>query len=397
MLSLDRDINLTSGTYRAACSNSTAIIACSDTPDLRIYDWNGKQTNTAVTLPGTPSGIVLGALATAVVAFTSAQVSFVNITTNQITTVSAGAAAAATNSYGQQIAASLTDQIVMVTRGSGTVSKINVATQVITTLSPSSITGGTTSCILFKPDTRTFLVGTANGKVTEIDLNGAPLKTINLINTPNITAPVITVSGLSYYNDKLAITTGHGLTYFYTYSTSTLNYIMQGHSRPGGIPTLTSLTDSASGTFLMARGGGAQPNASCVLTECCMISTIPTTHVLNNEAANALYAAGIEPSLSKAWAIFGTSAAQGPQLRIFNLTPLQYVTEPTRSNDPLGIDVAVRIIRIRTDEIGREMVEIDQNVSSGSQNVLCSDGHQYIELALEAGGTERWDIREFTS
>ena len=81
-------------------------------------------------------------------------------------------------------------------------------------------------------------------------------------------------------------------------------------------------------------------------------------------------------------------------MRFFNISSPNICSESTRFQDPVGVDVASRCIRIRDEGIGRTTIEIDQNVSSGAQPVNATSDRQYIELNFYSGN---WDIREFST
>lgn len=401
MLSFDKDINISSGSFRAAFTDSTQIYAVTDVPDFRIYDWNGKLLNTPVTIGGTPIGCVLGYLGTAVVVGNYASVDFIATATGARTNVVTGAASTfGSAAQGQQIAAWAASGICVATRGgtTGAVTKINTITRTLTTLSPSSITGLIATCVIFKPDTNTFLVGTTNAKVTEIDANGAPLKTITLPTTPNISAPTVGISGLSYYNDILAVMTQQGMIYFYKYSTSAILYQLGSIPKiGGGTPAMGCLTDSASGTFMIVRSAGQVLNSTISVEECYAAVMPPVVSLTYDVALTAPFNGVIEPSLNKVIIIYGDSASFATQMRVYNMLSLIATTENTRAQDPLGIDVSQRVIRIRDSEgIGRSSVEVDQTLSTGDLPAACTFGHQYVELSLVPGSSpRRWDIREF--
>jgi len=395
MLVLDRDITNLSGTPFAACSDSNNIYVISTAPDFRIYNWNGQQTNTTVTTLSNPTGIVLATAASAVVSYFSSNIDIINVQTNQRTNITSGAAATFAQFSGQQLAVSQASKVAIATRtGTGGVTKINVTTQALSTLSPSSLSGISSTCVIYNPDRDSFIVGTNSGKITEIDINGNVIKSFNIPNSPNVTSPTVTITGLSYYNNILVCTTAHGLMYFYNYATLALNYISLCPPRSGSGPVTTSLCDSASGLTLMAKSGTVAGRGTGV-SEIYFNTPTPTIQTIFSDTITSPISVGIQASLNKAYVLFENSTANKVQLRIFTLTSPQITTETTRSQDPFGVDVAARILRLRDDSIGTAFVEIDQSVSSGTQSVNCTNDHSYIEVGYISGSPGRWDIREF--
>jgi len=394
MLQLDKELGLTTGTIRTMCSDGNYLYVGTDVPEYRQYDWNTNQINTAVALSTTPTSMIMLGTASAVIFYGSARVSYIAVNSNTKTDVTTNALATFASQAGQQSASDLVNNIaISTTSTTGKVLKVNT-TFTLTQLSPSAISASTASCVIFRSDTSTFILGTSAGKVFEMDSSGNVLKNISLINTPNITAPTIVVTGLSYYNDILAVATAHGLLYFYQYSTGTLLYTLPCNSRSSSAPATSCLSDSASGTFLLCSSGQS-PNSTAALTEIYFSKNLPIVQPLYNDTIADFQAAKIETTLNKIWAFTPNAATSGAQARIFTISPVQITVESTRSQDPLGVDIADRIIRIRDLGIGSATIEIDTNVSAGSQSLNCTNDAQYIELAIKSGSPDRWDVREF--
>lgn len=405
MLQITHDLS-TTGTVESACSDSNFVYAVT-TLDYRVYTWSGALLNNAATaLAASPSCIVLAG-ASAVIVYPSARASIVDSLGNK-TDITTNALATYSN-YGQMAAGATPLNLAMaISSTSGKITKIDPIAQTITQLSPSGISGIQATCILYKPDTQTWILGTINGKVLEINTAGATIGTIlTLPNTPNLTAPTIQVTGLSYYNSNLAIATNTGNLYFYSWATQTLNYILpSGSNAIGGSGSMncTSLTDSASGLCLYLSGGNQPGNSTVGVTEMFMNSVSggpPTMNTYYNESIGGPICGGIQPivtgiNLSKAFVVFPNSTAGGIQIRLYNISNPGICSEPTRfqvSNN----DVASRCIRIRDEGIGKTTVEVDQAVSAGSQPLNCTSDRNYIELNLVSGSPNQWDIREFST
>lgn len=396
MLSLDKDINITSSAiFGAVCSDANTLYTANSVPEYRQYDWNGKQTNTTLALTGTPLAIALIGLASAVIITNSPRVSYIDIATQQKTDVTTNALA--TVVAGQQIASDKVNNFaISATSTQGKLLKIN-SNFTLTQLSPASLSGITSSCISFRSDTSTFLVGTGSSKILELDSSGTLITSVTLPRDPSISGPLIVVTGITYYNDNLIATTAHGFMYSYQWSTGALLRIYPISNRGSSNPSLSSLSDSASGTFILNQGGGQSPNSTTGITEC--FSASGNSIVFNTimtEAVVCYQSAGIEPALSKIWSFTSSSSSNGIQLRTFNITSPVHTSEPVRARDGTpAADIPTRVIRLRFDQIGGALVEFDGNVPAGTIPVNCTDNHNYLELSEEAGSPLKWDLREF--
>lgn len=394
MLEIALDLNQTTGQCRSAVTDSQFIHMITDGSSYRKYNWNGQQLNSTLTITNTPITIVMATTASAVVVGSATTVDVINVSTNVKSTIAGGAATFTTN-WGQQAATDKNGIVIITKATNGQVTKFNASTQAFSTLSPTSLTGAQATSVLYKPDTSTYLLGTNTGKVLEVDASGNSIKSITLPNTPNISAPTITVTGLSYYNDVLVCTTSYCEMYFYKYSTGANLYTMPIPAASNSAATC-SLSDSASGHFAIATGNGATITNMSMTAYCFMpnASSSPTFDTVFCESITRSISCGIEPTQNQAWFAYFNSAGNGIQFRSYKIPPIQQTTIPTRGQDPIGIDVSQRVIRIRRDRPGQGMVEVDVTVPSGSQNVACTDGHNYIELSKRSG---KWDIREFKS
>jgi hypothetical protein len=396
-LSLYHDINCNTGTFYCAFSDVNYIYAANNNDEFRIYNWSGQQVNPTLAVANLPYAICLLAPASAIVNY-SGGIMYVDVATNQKTNVTTNYLNVFNYPAGQLMAGDIVNKIAIATSGTnGKVLKVN-SNFTLTQLSPTGITSAQAASIIFRPDTSTFIMGTNNGKIVEIDSSGNTLKSISLPTDTYITAPTIVVTGLTYYGDVLSCVTGHGSIYTYQYSTGTLISRNQTTNRGSSSPTTPCFSDSASGTFLISHGGGQPSNATTGLTECFAASGhlifLPTM----NESVNPFIQAQIEPINSRAWGITGNSGASfGVELRLYNITSVQKTSEASRSQNPLGTDVSTRVIRIRDEGIGRSIVEVDQTLPSGSQPLICTDNRNYIEISLIPGSPEQWDIREFTA
>lgn len=381
------------GHYADACTDSTSIYTIDSVNKFRIYNISDlHQTNANLTTRANAAGICLGAAATAVIVYTSANVDFVNVNTNQLTNVTSNAAATYTNSATQQVAADPSNQVCIATRNANSsVSKINVTTQVLSALSPSSLSGIQASCVVFKPDTSNFILGTNNGKIIEIDSSGNVINNITMPASPAVATVTTIISGLSYYNNKLAVATDRGFLYILSYPSGTILQTIP--VVPGeGSNVSTSLCSSASGLFMAAHKYQPGSTQSVGVNEYSINGTTAITGpVFWNENNARIQSVGIEPTVNKAWLLTGTNL--GAMVRVFDITSPQIGSEPTRSQDPPNTDITARVLRIRYDAPGQAFIEVDQNVGSGSVALNTTKGHSYIELSIETGS--KFDARTF--
>jgi len=397
MLTLRNDLNVPSGsTFLCACTNATGIFVGMNDNSFRIYDWNWNQkSSTGNALGGGLTGLALVNQATACGVFGSAQVDFFDVNTGAFTKVTTNATATWSSVVQQQIAGNpSTGKAVATSTTAGKLMCINGSTQTITAPTPAALSGANATCVTNKTDTNTFLIGTSNGKVHEVDSSGTVLKSITLPTTPNDGGAVNhVVSGVSYYNDSLAVALDKGILYIYQYSTSTI--VAKQICSLGGVSNNnTVLCDAASGITTLTRPFSVNNYCSTSVL-CFSASGSYYQDVFFNETSQPNRYCGIEPSINRLW--IGSSSTSYYLARTFDITALSTSQVQTRIQNPPGTDVTGRIIRIRDDGINRSMVELDQTISAGQQLLNAYKNHNYIEIALT--GTrfvdEAWDIREF--
>lgn len=411
MLSLTHDIS-TSGaaTFNAACSDANQIYAVTNVPDFRVYNWSANQTNTTLALTSPPASIVLGSAASAVVTSNTTRITIVDIVHNTKLDITTNALASYSSLFKQQSAGDITNKIVMSTTSTNSkVCKTDLVAQTVTQLSPTPLSGHQASCILFKPDTSTWLVGTNNGIVFEMNATGGQVgSSLNLPNTPNVSAPTIIVTGLSYYNGLVSCITGFNDLFVYTWPSQVQTFKLPTGGANFGFSAAANsavLCDSASGLALIFPGGFQGPNSTAGLTELWTNSATagrPVITAYYNDSVTNATCGGIQPIVtgldnSKAWAIFGNSDSLGAQLRLFNISNPSICSESTRFQDPPAVDRAVRCIRIRDEGIGKSTIESDQNVAAGTVYLPCTSDRTYIELNIEAGSPNKIDIRVFST
>lgn len=376
-------------------SGSTKLYTVTSTPDFRVFDMNtGAQTNTSLAVVAGSRHITLVAPATAAIfSASNSQVDFIDLNTQAKTSITTGAVNTGTGVQGQQCAGNPTTKLALCTRSvSGSVGKVDNSGSVPTcsTLSPGSLSGKTVTSVITKNSN--WIIGTNAGVIYEIDSAGTLSNTITLPMTNNVgTTPTVYVTGLSYSDPYLAVTTSSGFLYIYNQSTATL--LWQGLApMPSSSTTGTPLCAAACGTTIIGRGITVSTNGAAI-GEFYFGNGVGSYEATSfAEVTSQLSFVGVDATSKKSW-VTHNSTSNFMQVRIFDITS-GYTTETTEIQNPIGTQVTGRIIRLRDPGVGKASVEVDQNIGAASTSVRCTDDHNYIEIAL-AGGTEKDDFREF--
>ncbi len=403
MLSDPQDLFFTSSdTPMDLCSDGTYLYTVSTTKSLKKFSLSSfTQVGSSVTVgSSTPTGICLLNGVCAVVVNQGAQVNYVELSTGYVTTRTTNALATANtvSTCGQQVAT--VGASAMAT--TSTLGKLQVITlNFISQISPTSVSGALPTVVIAKESTgaaaNRWICGTNNGKVTELDSAGNVIKTILLPTTPNVgTAPSQVVTGLSHYPPNLAVTTAYGLLYIYEYESSNLLYtqrIVDGQGTSGSYAG-TILCASVSGHTLLGHGrAGGQGEQS--FTEIFFDAQNPVYSWYKQVNSQRLISLHINPQSQKGFLTNSSPSDMG--FRSYNISGISKTTEATECQNPPGVRVPGRIIRLRDQGIGQICVEADTNIPDTPTNVICSEGCNYIEIAIiDDGGTDKWDIREFS-
>lgn len=378
-------------------ANNGILWVTTQRPDIRSYNLSTLALGATATTSANPAGVCMINLASALtVSSSTGAFDLIEVSGGYRQAYTSGANACYTNQIGQQIAAHKHLGIALATRSTtGTLQRFNGNTFAITSLTASAVTGQSARCIIAKEGSNNWLVGTTDGKIHEVDNTGQALKTITVPNTPSTATAAVYISALNYADDYLIAISNSGYMYHYKYSTSTLlntQFVGNGNGSTGG-NSLSSI--SASGMCLMGYGRAPSSQGLEVSEVNFTSNNLTLSSIYTNEANLECQNVGFDPLTKKGWYISTNNSFYA--LRVFDVTSPHKTTSPTRLQDPPGTDIAGRIIRIRDDGIGRTFVEIDQNVSAGLTQVPCTQDHNYIELAIESGSPDKFDIRTFTS
>ena len=387
-----------------ACSDSNNLYACFSGTNAAFesYSWNGLALNYRSTLSSAsiPTGVTLINSSSAVLSYGATRNTFVNLSNGWASDITTNALSSYTTNVGangQQIAGNkATGYALQTTSTAGKVNLLNASNQSITTLSPTGLTSYNSVCVVTKADSSTWLVGTSNATIIEVDINGNTLSTITIPTTNNVgSTPTVYVTGLSYYNGILVAATERGFIYTYKYASKTLLNIIP--SVEGTNTAGVTLCPSASGFALVANKSTS--GAACTVELFFNYAGLQVCSSFFHEFSVVTASVGIEPTVNKAYAVFtttgsGTSLFQ-PHIRIFNMYT-NPVNVNTRTQYPIGTDVSPRIIRYRF-EGNTGLVESDQNVSSGIQPVIATDNHNYSEVTIFNSSGNQIDFRGFST
>lgn len=397
----------TTSSFKGACANGSAFTIVTSEPRFRRYSiLPGSLTATAssASLTGsTPTDLVFISGATAVCSYQgSTRVDFVDTGSTGSSLIISGIATnvtAANRAAPQQIAGNTTLGLAVETSGtSGRLTFITLTCAAA--VNPAFLSGKTANCIISRPDTGTFIVGTNDGKIHEFNSSTTLLTTVHTPSAPSFGSPTIGIQALAYYNNYLLAATDSGLLFTYNWSTkalisTTVNMV--------GAAGFSTLSNSVSGIVLMSNNTPFTQNYKGIMELYIDNPTTPNIDSTNFLEANVgVNVLGIEPSGLYAWA-FSTSSSFIPG-RIFFITSPAKVGVQTESMNPLGNDVGYRIIRIRdANDIGNAVVEVDQQFGPGATNITVTNSRNYIEVCLFGNIVNGnppytgWGIREMQS
>lgn len=355
-------------------------------PRIRMYSQNTfENTKVSQNITSGAQGICLINSASAVLGHNSASVTYMELSSLHTTSVTSGAVSVPTG-FGQVMAGNITNgEVIMGRTSSGGVIKATTA-PALTALTPSALSGAVVNTVISKGSN--WILGTNNGKIMEMDSSGTVSTNITVPTTPAISTPTPQIIGLSYYNDKLLALTDLGLMFLYTWSTSTLldtQYV--GYSIAGS--SSSCLCDLGSGSVAMScnPNGGSGGLLQEIYYESGKI-LIEDSLVLPNAPKSITY----DPTTSFIGVNGSSSAFTTCSSAKVSKTDKIQVT--TRLQDPAGLDIPGRVIRLRKAKVGSSVVENDTVTSTGPQTINATDSRSYLEIAVRSS-PEKFDIREF--
>lgn len=379
--------------------DSSNIYTVNTTTLFRKYD-QASLTNTLTvnaTSSTTATGIALINSASAVVSCTSANLLFIELSTGHRSTITTNAAATQRNTAMQQIATNQSTLFGIATKSTtGSVTLINGNTFALSSLTVSSLSGVNATCVIPKTGTSNFFIGSSNGQVHEIDTSGTVIKSLTLpvSNRYGGALTSFQVGSMSYYNNYLLVSDTGGIVRLYDWAGSP-TLLDQYFCTAWNLNQTIMLSNAASGTCYMTT-----PQANNlynhaihevyfekgeILVESCWTGMFNSTTVV-----------GTAQNTSGKMAMITTGTTSPCAIRVFNTTSPAKVNVLSRAQDPPGLDIPARVVRIRDAGIGRTFCESDITIAAGASSYPCTADRNYIELSFLTS-PDKWDAREFKS
>lgn len=360
---------------------------------FRYYDLETLNETTFLggkTLTGAARAVSLLSAASAVVG-TSSSFELLELSTGYSQTYAGGVAFPAAG-RGQTLAGDTSLAIALgCTTAVSTLNKFTGSTFTATTISPASLSGIRGNCIINRAGSDTWLVGTSNGRVIEMDSSGTAVQTIILPTTPNTgSAPTHIVTSLCLDGNTLYVATNIGFLFIYDYSSSTLI------DQKMGFKSTSTTTD---GGYLLAHPAsgvtysipnitptnGAMVNQLTISASTSMIEDQAFIHFVTSKP-NTI---GYDYSVNVGWVLYNNV------IKLFQSPIVSTTGVQTEIQDPAGTAVAGRIVRLRDPGVGKAYVVSDQTVSAVETVIDSRQSGDYIEIALDSNGNN-FGVRRFS-
>lgn len=402
MLTPISDFYIPSGSKIAGiiCISASTFAMVTTEPVVYQKTYYNVPVNSAA-LSGSPAGIALYGTASAIINYSgSSKFDFIDFNTASIATTSTNANPALTGNNAQQIAANPDTGFAAATHSTtGRYHLINCLTRSATAFTPTFLTGQIVNVVNTKGSN--FILGTNLGNVYEVNTAGTLVAGYQLPRTKNngITPLSYPVLSLTSAPCATIVTTGRGEGYVLSLSASSIysEFLCQEGDFPS-IGTSACLSNVSSGAVIL--GSPAMLGYTQGIQEFAIYkSSLRALDSTFMECNMAIKDIQIDPS--------GTLALIGTQdtnnltfkVRSCSVTPSSQVTVKTRAQDPIGVDITGTILRIKDRGVGMTSIEVDQAITAGDNYPLASSNNDYIELCLNglSGGSEKWDVREFTA
>lgn len=398
-LSYGVDICQMAATCNSSCIDETYLYTVDSANSWAKWDIeSGRLIDQSVgTMVAGNAGMALITAATGIiVSSTNSSVTFIDINTKQIQTISSGASTVRTPGP-QQVSANKVTNIALATKSStNSLMKINIGPNTVSSISP-AFGGAFAHCVLADEVSGVWFVGTEDGKVHEVTAGGTINKTITIPLTPNAgTSPTTYVTGLAFKDPYLLVATLHGVIYYYHYWTGAILYKI---NDPENNDTThgTSFSEVKNGLVVVSPTFASTGQGGFPFKLLCMNSKKPvidSTYWVDNEALSATPRM-IHINSTRA-VINNSTNSSGPRFFTMKFDKSELTSLSTRAEYPEGVLQAARIIRVRG-TIGNKIVESDVDIPAADTSVPIYNNRNYTEIALiSPGGTEKIDIREVT-
>lgn len=393
----------TNTTFKAACASGSIFVIATNEPRLRKYNitlTTMNQTASTGSLVGSvPTDLMFISGPTAVLSYSgTARVDLLDVNSFATTGITTNVTAV-NRSAPQQLAGLPSQGLALAT--SGTAGRLTlISLTCAAAVNPTFLSGQLATCVIPRPDSNTFLIGTNNGKIHEMNTAAVLISTVHLPSAPFVTAPSIVVQALSYYNNYVLAATDAGMLVNYNWSTKNVN---SSSVNMLGANNFTVLSNSCSGVVLMSNSGAELATFKGIMELYSDNVSVPNIDSQTFLEANIGVAnMGIEPTGQYAWVL--STSNNFITGRIYQITSPAKVGVTTEVQNPIGNDVAARIIRLRDpNDIGGMVVETDQALFPGVATITVTNNRNYVELCLYGNIVNgnppyiAWDIREMQS
>lgn len=368
-------------------NNEVVLIeATSSPPTLRHYDLtsgtqNGSNVNLAASMNG---GLCMIDSASALCcSFTVTTVDLVELSSGYRTNHS-GSTTVPTTRKGQQIDADKTNKIAFIASNTvGTLNKFDGTTETASNSTPLWLASAKITTVLNIAANR-FILGTNTGQIVEINNSLTVAKIYDIPAVPSsgfnssIETPI--VSGLSYDNNLLCVTTVQGYIYVFDHSTETLI----SHQKIGTSSSTTTngatLCKASSGITLYGYEYTPGTSLNVVNEVDFTIGGLQVRDVLFMDSGTKIVAVGINDTNGKAFAVQGSGTSHN--VRLFSIIPRSTTTRTFTIQYPSGTDVKADLILL--DDTNNEVLLDTYIQSPGTYRV--ATGKAYLEIVKYGEG-----------
>lgn len=366
-------------------TNNQALVVVATVTEFRKYDLaTGAQNGSSSTVLASPGAVCLLTTASAFVTSTSSTTAdLVEISSGYVQNYSGGAVNIAVLK-GQQSAGDTASGIAFSgSNTAGQLVKFTASTFTLSTTSPVWLNGQKANTIIFK-GSGNFICGTNTGNIIEFDGSANIVKQYYINNEPNVSltssppgTPLVT--GLSYDNNMLAVSTLQGMLYCFDHSTGEMIYKQKVGSGSNTTTLGPALCASASGVTLTGYQLGTGSNNTIMELDF-TINPITVRDFLYSDITTTMIAFGINSTNNRAFAVQG--AATNRKIWFFSVTPRATTTRAVTVQYPSGTNVKADLILYS--ETNNQVMLDTYMQSPGTYRV--PTGHAFKEIVIYGEG-----------
>lgn len=375
-------------------TNNRALLVETSTPSFRIYDLNTvSQIGSNLTVLSSPSAVCMINTASAVVVSSSSStIDYIEVATNYRTNRSG--AVTVPNTSKQNLAVDTSSSIAMAVTGTAKqLFKIDGST--FSTISNIEIVGSSTFTAITLKSTGRWLVGTSIGEIVEVDSSGKVWDRMvislptNASREPDSGSLLdSTVYGLSFDNNMLIVSTGHGMSLLYDWTTKTLLNYTDTHTIA---PTVAYIFSNSASGIVCGASLSASNNAPIVAYDISS-GSIDTDGYIFTGTSGTVNAIGINRLNNRGWYIQSTNL-----FRVFSLTPNKTKVQRTFTSQYLGQDVQVELMLLNYGASSIETPILHTSMQSPA-SYLVESGKTVLEVVKYGEGTNaQFAFNKYTS